>query len=52
MDTGCFHILEIVNNADVNIDMYISFQISGDLGEDIYSGVEFLGHMLALFSVF
>ena len=52
MDTGYFHILETVNNADVNIDMYISFQISGDLGEDIYSGVEFLGHMLALFSVF
>ena len=46
---GCIHIL--VNNASVNIGIYMSFWISVSVFY-ICSGVELLGHMIVLFLVF
>ena len=42
---GCFHFLGIVNNAAMNIDMYIySFILVFLVSSGIYSEVELLGH--------
>ena len=45
-----FHILSIVNNAAMNIEVFVSFQISVFVFVlfffDKYPGVEFLGHMV------
>ena len=46
---GCFHILAIVHNAAMNIEVHESFQISVFFSPNIYPRVEFLGHMLVLF---
>ena len=39
---GCFHILSIINNAVMNMEVHASFQISAFCISDIYSGVELL----------
>ena len=49
---GYFCTLEIVNNAAMNIGMHVSFWISVFDFLAIYPGVELLGHMVVLFSVF
>ena len=49
---GCFHILDIVNNAAMNIGVHLSFQISVFIFLDIYPGVEFMDHIFVLFLVF
>ena len=49
---GCFHILEIVNNAAMNIGVCVSFPISVFVFSNIYPRVELLGHMVALVLIF
>ena len=49
---GCFHFLEIVNSAAVNIGVPVPFQISVFAFLDMYPGVEWPGHMVALFLAF
>ena len=49
---GYFHILEIVNNAAMNGEVHVSFQISVFVFLHIYSGVDVLGHMVVLILVF
>ena len=49
---GCFLILTIVNNATMNIEGHVSFQISGFLDVLIYPGVGLVDHMVVLFLVF
>ena len=48
---GYFQILATVNSAAMNIEVHVSFQISGVFSH-IYPGVELLGHAVALFLVF
>ena len=48
---GCFHILAIANNASLKFGVHVSFWISGFF--QIYiPGVELLGHVVVLFSIF
>ena len=44
---GCFHMLVIVNNATMNMKIYISFQVSVFIFLK-YPGVELLDHMVVL----
>ena len=49
---GCFHTLEIVNNATMHIGVYVSFQSSIFAFFRYVSGVELLGHVVVLVSFF
>ena len=51
METGCFHVLEVINNSEMNIEVYVSFQIT-DFAFFKYPEVLFLGHTVALFLIF
>ena len=42
----------MINNAAVNIEGHVSFQITGFLDILIYPGVGLLDHMVVLFQVF
>ena len=46
---GCFCVLEIVNNAAMNIGVCVSFPISVFVFSNIYPRVELLGYMVVLF---
>ena len=46
---GCFHVLAVVNSAAVNVGVCI---FSSPVPPGMCPGVEFLGHMVALFLVF
>ena len=48
MDT-CFYVLAMVNSAVMNIEVQISLQNSDYVPSDIYTAVELLDHMVALF---
>ena len=42
MDTGCFHVLAIVNSATMNIRVHVSFQIRGFLFLHMWPGLGLL----------
>ena len=46
--SGCFHILAIINNAAMCVEMHVSVFL---FSSDIYSGVELLYHIVVLFLV-
>ena len=55
MDTsryGCFHVLTIVNNAVMNMEVQISLQIAIPIHLGIYPEVGLLDHMVVLFLIF
>ena len=44
---GCFHVLAIINSAEMNNGIHVSFSILVSSG--IHIGVGLLGHMVVLF---
>ena len=52
MNTDCFHILVIRNNASVNIRVHIYFQISVFFSSDRYPGMELLDDIVFIFLIF
>ena len=53
VDTGCFHILGIGNNAPVNIEGYIClFELVFSFSLDKYPKLELLDHMIVLLLIF
>ena len=49
---GYLHVLAIINNADVNIGVHLSFWISVFVFFRLYLGVGFLHHMAVIFLIF
>ena len=49
---SCFHVLAIIDHAAINTEVHVSFQAGIFVFSDIYPGVELLGHIVVLFSVF
>ncbi len=49
---GNVHVLAIVNNAAMNMEVHKSFQVSVSFPLDIYPEVELLDHIVVLFSIF
>ena len=52
MDTGCVHVLVIVNNATLNMVVEISFETVSVFSLEKCPEVGLLGHTVALFLIF
>ena len=52
IDIDCFHILAIINNAIVKLQVCISFRVNMFGFLDIYTVMELLGYIVALCLVF
>ena len=52
MDTGCFHILVIINSDAMNTGVRVSFQVSVFIFSDMCPRVGLLSRMVVLFLVF
>ena len=50
----CFNVVAIVNSTAMNIGVHVPFQINvfALWGYTLYLGVEWLGHVVALFLIF
>ena len=49
---GYFYMLVITNNAPVNIEVHILFELVFSFSSDKYPAVEFLGHIVVLILIF